>query len=802
MVLQLSEPFLSVTFGQDPRVPQITGISRKTASIAGGEIISLFGKNFLPGTKLFLGDREVLTFRFKSPTELEFEVPRQFWVGRRLFTVFNAFGRAQTEVEITSAPLRQLGDSEIMTVAGGMRAPVVGGNLSTRPRVRLSPQKLIIDQKGNLCFLNGHSELNRIDAISEIITTIIGNHFYPDSVPFGPIPAYSGGDALLTPIYASDLAQDPEGNLYVAETILHGSGQPGDGYFKLGFILRVDAVTGKITVVAGSSRPTAPSNLENVSPLEVRISPGSMAFDTGGNLYFTDRRTVRCLNRKTGLMSRVAGNGNPQGDSGDGGPATEARLGQPGSLAFDPEGNLLIADFELNRVRRVDQRTGIISTLVGLSKPGELQDGTATEGGFSGDGEAAAYAKVNGPISIACDRQGNIYIADFGNDRVRRIDALTGIITSVAGNGNPDHSSGVDLGDGNPATGAQLYRPEGVAIDPQGNLVIADTLNGRIRRVDRQTGIITTIAGGSTQPLPDENRLATSFGFGDITDIGTDGNENLFILCDKGRDVIRVDALTGTVKTVASFIQGTALAVDRDGNIYCSEADGQILRIDAQTRAVIAFPTNLKHITGLTCHPNGTLLIANGALWSLDITQGTLRQIGGSQEAESENADNIPVQKAQFRATDVALDHLGNLYIADQHFHRIRRIDAQLKFISTIGGNGNPGFSGDGGLAVQAALGEVHSLGVDFLGNLYFSDHSRVRVIDSRTGIITTLAGNGGLLSLITRQGDVGEYDLGLARESSFHSEAITVTPGGNVLIADSRWRVRLTKGIANRSLE
>ncbi|HNC45583.1 MAG TPA: hypothetical protein PLU80_15565, partial [Acidobacteriota bacterium] len=102
----------------------------------------------------------------------------------------------------------------------------------------------------------------------------------------------------------------------------------------------------------------------------------------------------------------------------------------------------------------------------------------------------------------------------------------------------------------------------------------------------------------------------------------------------------------------------------------------------------------------------------------------------------------------------------------------------------------------------QAALGEVHSLGVDFLGNLYFSDHSRVRVIDSRTGIITTLAGNGGLLSLITRQGDVGEYDLGLARESSFHSEAITVTPGGNVLIADSRWRVRLTKGIANRSLE
>lgn len=166
--------------------------------------------------------------------------------------------------------------------------------------------------------------------------------------------------------------------------------------------------------------------------------------------------------------------------AGDGGPATEARLDNPRGVAVDQAGNLYIADSSNDRIRRVDRLTGIITTITGSG-----------ERGFTGDGGPAMSAQLYFPHGIALDEIGNLYIADVGNHRVRRVEARTGSISTVAGTGRNEF-----YGDGGPATAAGLYSPRGIALDKAGNLYIADSHHGCVRRVDRE-GLLTTVAGSN-----------------------------------------------------------------------------------------------------------------------------------------------------------------------------------------------------------------------------------------------------------------------------------------------------------------
>ena len=179
-----------------------------------------------------------------------------------------------------------------------------------------------------------------------------------------------------------------------------------------------------------------------------------------------------------GDITTVAGTA----DVGDGGPADSATLRFPFGVALDGSGNLFIADAGTNRIRRVDSATGFITTVAG----------TGTRG-FSDDGGPATNAELSFPSGVALDAVGNLFITDSSNDRVRRVDVATGVITTVAGTGTRGFS-----GDGGPATSATLRVPSGVALDASGNLFIADKSNGRIRRVDSATGVIITVAGTST----------------------------------------------------------------------------------------------------------------------------------------------------------------------------------------------------------------------------------------------------------------------------------------------------------------
>jgi len=320
---------------------------------------------------------------------------------------------------------------------------------------------------------------------------VIGGRAFPESL----ISTVAGGGTLLgdgisatsANIGTNDVAFDSVGNLYVADA-------PGCR------IWRVRADTGLISTVAGTG--TGGYNGDGIPATSAKLNwPTGVAVDDAGNVYISDvgNFRIRKVSAATGLISTVAGTGT-WGYNGDGIPATSAQLVlEPGcppcwspGIAVDGAGNIYIADSGNNRVRKVSAATGLISTVAG--------NGT---GAYNGDGIPATSAYVNRPARIALDVAGNIYIADSYNQRIRKVSAATGLISTVAGSGSVTWSvtwggattPGSYAGDGGPATSAELYDPDGIAVDCAGNLYIAEYANNRIRLVSASTGLIKTFAG-------------------------------------------------------------------------------------------------------------------------------------------------------------------------------------------------------------------------------------------------------------------------------------------------------------------
>ena len=300
-----------------------------------------------------------------------------------------------------------------------------------------------------------------------------------------------------------------------------------------------------------------------------------MAVDASGNLYIADTNNDRI--RKVdadGTITTVAGTG-MDGFSGDSGPATAAQLDFPTDIALDEAGNLYIADVSNHRIRKVDP-FGTISTVAGR--------GTA---GFSGDSGPATSAQLYNPVGVTVAGFGNIYIADFSNHRIRKVDAF-GTITTVAGTGTAGFS-----GDSGPATAAQLNRPRSVAADSSGNLYIVDSNNHRIRRVDAD-GTITTVAGTGTAGFSGDSGPATSAQLDSPTGVALDGSGNLYIADSNNHRIRKVDA-GGMITTVAgtgtdgfSGDSGRAtnaqlnnpigVAVHGSGNLYIADSRNDRIR--------------------------------------------------------------------------------------------------------------------------------------------------------------------------------------------------------------------------------
>ncbi len=305
------------------------------------------------------------------------------------------------------------------------------------------------------------------------------------------------------------------------------------------------------------------------SALEATLSlPAGIAIDADGNLFVADQQghVVRRVDR-AGSIDTVAGTG-AAGYAGDGGPARSAALRSPSGVTVDVAGNLYVADSWNHRVRRVDP-AGVITTVAGTG-----------EDGFGGDGGPAVEAQLSLPFAVAVDPAGNLYIADFGNRRVRKVDP-SGVITTLAGSGQRG-----SVGDGGPAVKAQLSPPTGIAVDARGAVFIADQFNHRVRGVS-PAGIITTVAGTGQEGSGGDGGPAASARLWYPASVAVDEQGSLFIADQENSRIRKVDG-AGVITTVAGM--GTA-GMRGDGG--------------AATAAHLAFPL------GVAVDPQGSLFISD-----------------------------------------------------------------------------------------------------------------------------------------------------------------------------------------------
>lgn len=337
----------------------------------------------------------------------------------------------------------------IFTVVGNGTAGFLGdGGTATSAELN-QPYNVAVDSSGNLYIADqSNFRIRKMTASTGLVSTIAGNG----------IAGYTGDGGAATSAeistYVYGIAADSSGNTYFSDFAHH-------------IIRKVTALTGLISTIVGTGTPGSTGDGGAATAAEI-YQPYNVAVDASGNIFIADESTssVRKVTASTGFISTVAGNGSST-YSGDGGPATAAGLVNPTGVAIDSANNIFIADETNSRVRKVTSSTGFISTVAG--------NGTD---GYSGDGAAATSGEFYNPSGVAVDSAGNLYVVDVSNERIRKVSASTGFISTVAGTGVGGYS-----GDGGPATSAMLNTPYSIAIDAFGNLYFADTGNNRIRKV-------------------------------------------------------------------------------------------------------------------------------------------------------------------------------------------------------------------------------------------------------------------------------------------------------------------------------
>jgi len=450
------------------------------------------------------------------------------------------------------------------------------------------PEGLTIDQAGNLFFAqDGYNRIREITAPAAppsaatpapVFSLAAGTYPSAKTLTMTAVP---GAEIYLTldgstPTVSSRGYYNPiaiAGSVTVSAIAL-APGLLPSGVEKASYKVTAP-VTATITTVAGSGIYANPGMGGPALKAEFGY-PCGIAADSAGNLYIADPNdgVVWKLTAATQTVSVVAGTPGTTGAySGEGGPATKAILGSPGFVASDPSGNLFISDGGTSRVYKVTAKTGIITTYAG--------GGQSYDYPVFGDGGSATAAILNNPEGIALDKSGNLYIADLGVGRIRLVHAATGIITSVAGN-----SSATTLGDGGLATAAMLSGPVNVALDGSGNLLIVETGDARIREVNAETKIITTVAGMGIYGYSGDGGPATEAAIGPYG-IAIDAAGAIYF--SNADSAIREFVPGGAISTIAGtgywgfagdggparmaeFCNPAGLAFDKAGSLYIADA--------------------------------------------------------------------------------------------------------------------------------------------------------------------------------------------------------------------------------------
>ena len=627
------------------------------------------------------------------------------------------------------------------------------------------------------------------------------------------------------------------------------------GVFKDTSVVHSESLTssGVISTVAGSQEYSALPTVYGIAATAAILDSATndVAIDVAGNVFITNyKNMILKITASTGLITVVAGMG-VSSFSGDEGPATAATFRGLSGIAVDKLGNIFVADRENNRIRKITVSTGIITTVAGSS----------LYSSFFEDNVVAAISTLFNPTDVAVDTYGNIYIADTGNYRVRKVTASTGIITTIAGNGKWSGEPafpvlGVDAtlisfirpkglsvdtlgnvffseesfnsiykitastgfltlvagtnnwhygfnGDDVPATKALLNRPDYVTVDALGNIFFLD--NERIRKVTASTGIITTVAGrGSGACSQYKNGMeATSAGLCSPKGTAVDMAGSLYF-CD-GRTVQKVTftevtpslAVTGapsrslapsstrspTAATPISRPTITPTAIASSG-VISTVAGSQVFAFPVYGIAATASSLDITKCVAVDVAGNLFITNLNDMILKVTASTGIITVVAGTG-VSSFSGDGGPATAATFRGlSGIAVDKLGNIFVADRENNRIRKITVSTGIVMTVAG-GVIDYSyttEDNVVATSTRLLSPTSVAVDTYGNIYIADtvHGRVRKVTASTGIITTIAGNAFRM--------YAPPTLGVAATaSSFRQPAsIAVDTLGNVYFTDS----------------
>ena len=617
-------------------------------------------------------------------------------------------------------------------------------------------------------------------ARAQVVTTVAGGG--PNNLP-----------ATQANVQPAAVVADGSGNYYVA-----AAGQNR--------VFRISS-SGTLTVFAGNG--VLGFGGDGGDPAAASLNaPMGLALD-GSNLYIADTGNNRIRKVTLGgspIISTIAGTG-ASGFGGDGGSPLSASLAGPAGLAEDSSGNLYVADQGNNRIRKISAGASMISTIAGNGPSG-----------FSGDGGSPIAAQLSAPSGVAVDASGSVYVADQGNNRIRKVTSgASPIISTIAGNGTAGFS-----GDGGAAASAQLSIPASVALDSAGNVYIADQANNRIREVAAGSApTINTIAGNGGAGFGGDGSSATSASLYAPSGVWVDSGGNVYIADTKNNRVREVTAATprviqtiagngtagfsgdGLNPQVASLNYPFGVALDSSGNVYIADTSNNRIRKvvmgGSPTISTVA-GTGVSGFSGDGSAPtaaqlSGPLGIAfdgAGNLYIADAVNNRIRKITfGSIPVITTVAGNgvsgyagdggDPLSAELSYPTGVALDSNGNLYIADSQNNRIRKVTfGASNVISTIAGSGAAGFSGDGGNPTLAGLNAPTNVALDSNGNLYIADYGNQRVRKVTAGAIPTISTVAG----------TGAVDLSGANGSAIATSisnpfGVAVDGAGNVYISE-----------------
>jgi sugar lactone lactonase YvrE len=533
-----------------------------------------------------------------------------------------------------------------------------------------------------------------------------------------------------------------------------------------------------------------PGNIDGTGGGARLFGPQAIATDVAGNVYVADtyNNTIRKVS-PTGGVSTLAGNsGNP--GSADGTGAT-ALFNYPQGLTVDAAGNVYVVD-TLNRTIRTISVAGAVTTLAGM---------VGVAGSADGIGAAARFSSSQG---IAADLAGNLYVADTGNNTIRKINVSSAAVTTLAGAAIAGSADGT-------GPGAQFNSPQGVAVDTLGNVYVADTNNSTIRVVT-PAGVVTTLAG-----TPGVTGQTDSAGgaplFDHPTNLATDAAGNVYVSDTYGATIRKI-APGGVVTTLAgaAYKQGSAdgvgaaarffnpwgITADAAGNLYVADLGNDTVRKITPVAAVATLAGSAPAIGAVDAAgsaarfngPQGVATDAAGNIYVADTTNDTVRKIDPSGTVTTlagtagvaGSSDGVAAA-AQFNGPrGVATDASGNIYVADTGNAIVRKIGSSGT-VSTLAGTAGMIGSTDGAGSV-ARFDAPQAVAIDGVGNVYVADtgNSVIRKI-TPAGVVTTLAGTAGAVGMSDGTGGAAQFD---------HPRGIAVDASGNVYVADTgNWAIR-----------